>query len=296
MTNAVPSHTTARSASQASVDAYLPAEIAQRVEDSGVAKTRLSVARTALLGILAGAFIAFGALFFTVVASDPKLPFAVGRVLGGVVFSVGLIMVIVAGGELFTGNNLLAMAWAGGRISTASLFRNWIVALVANAAGAMLIAVLVVHSTYPHMNGGTVAAAAVRIAAMKAALPFGEAFFAGVLCNVLVCMAVWLAAAGRSVVDKAVAIVFPISAFVAAGFEHSVANMYFIAVGILLRDTVDASAIAGIGALDWSGYVRNLVPVTLGNIVGGSGLVALVYFFIYRFGAAGQPSIDAEER
>ena len=265
-------------------DAYSPAEIARRVEESGVAKARLPLITTAMLGMLAGAFIAIGSLYFTVVASDASLGFAATRVLGGLVFSVGLILVIVAGGELFTGNNLLAMAWADRRISTAELVRNWLIALVSNAAGAMGMAMLVVLSGHPDLNGGAVGATAVKIAAAKAALPFWKAFFAGVLCNILVCMAVWLALAGRSVVDKVVAIVFPISAFVAAGFEHSVANMYFIPLGILLRDTLDVASVAGIEHLHWGGYVRNLVPVILGNVAGGSGLVALVYYVIYRVG------------
>jgi formate/nitrite transporter len=190
--------------------------------------------------------------------------------------------VVVAGGELFTGNNLLAMAWADGAVSTRELLRNWFIALGANAVGAVGIALLVVASGYPQMNGGAVGVTAVKIAAAKATLPFWQAFFAGVLCNVLVCMAVWLTLAGRTVTDKVIAIVFPISAFVAAGFEHSVANMYFIPLGIFLRDTIDAAGIASADRLDWTGYVRNLVPVTLGNIVGGSGLVALVYHVIYK--------------
>ena len=263
-------------------DAYSPDQIANRVEASGVAKARLPLLATAMLGLMAGAFIAIGALYYTIVAADATLGFAATRVLGGLVFSVGLMLVLVTGGELFTGNNLLAMAWVDGRISTGELSRNWIVALVTNALGAAGIALLVVLSGHTEMNGGAIAATAVRIAAAKVSLPFWKAFVAGVLCNILVCMAVWLSLAGRSVVDKAVAIVLPISAFVAAGFEHSVANMYFIPLGIFLRETVDAAQIAGIEALDWHGYVRNLIPVTLGNIAGGSGLVALVYYVIYR--------------
>ena len=264
------------------LDAYSPGQIADRVEESGVAKARLPLLATAMLGLLAGAFIAIGSLYYTIIAADGTLGFAATRVLGGLVFSVGLMLVLVAGGELFTGNNLLAMAWVDGRISTGELSRNWIVALVTNALGAAGIAMLVVLSGHTEMNGGAIAATAVRIAAAKVSLPFWKAFVAGVLCNILVCMAVWLSLAGRSVVDKAVAIVLPISAFVAAGFEHSVANMYFIPLGIFLRDAVDATQIAGIEALDWHGYVRNLIPVTLGNIAGGSGLVALVYYVIYR--------------
>lgn len=266
-------------------DAYSPAEIARRVNDVGVAKAHLPVAATAMLGVLAGAFIAIGSLYYTLVAADATLGFAATRVLGGLVFSVGLVLVVVAGGELFTGNNLLAMAWADGSVSTRELLRNWLIALGANAVGAFGIALLVVASGYPQMNGGAVGVTAVKIAAAKATMPFWQAFFAGVLCNVLVCMAVWLSLAGRTVTDKVLAVVFPISAFVAAGFEHSVANMYFIPIGIFLRDTIDAAAIAGADRLDWTGYARNLVPVTLGNIVGGSGLVALVYHVIYRRGA-----------
>ena len=267
-------------------DAYSPVEIARRVNDVGVAKAHLPVMTAAMLGVLAGAFIAIGSLYYTLVASDASLGFATTRVLGGLVFSVGLVLVVVAGGELFTGNNLLAMAWADGAVSTRELLRNWIIALGANALGALGIALLVVASGYPQMNGGAVGVTAVKIAAAKATLPFWQAFFAGVLCNVLVCMAVWLTLAGRTVTDKVVAVVFPISAFVAAGFEHSVANMYFIPLGIFLRDTIDVAGTAGADRLDWAGYVRNLVPVTLGNIVGGSGLVALVYHVIYRRGAA----------
>jgi formate transporter len=267
-------------------DAYSPAEIARRVSEVGVAKARLPLAAAAMLGVLAGAFIALGSLYYTLVAADPTLGFAATRVLGGFVFSLGLVLVVVAGGELFTGNNLIAMAWADGSVSTRELLRNWCIALAANALGAFGVAVLVVLSGYPQMNGGAVGATAVKIAAAKAALPFWQAFFAGVLCNVLVCMAVWLAMAGHSVVDKVVAIVLPISAFVAAGFEHSVANMYFIPLGIMLRDTVDVASVAGAAHVGWEGYVRNLVPVTLGNIAGGSGLVALVYYVIYRRDAA----------
>jgi formate transporter len=235
-----------------------------------------------MLGVLGGAFIALGCLWFTLVASDAALSFAATRVLGGFVFSLGLILVVVAGAELFTGNNLLAMAWADGRITSRELLANWALVFAANAVGAIGMAALAVLSGYVDMNGGAVARAAVRIAAAKASLPFATAFFAGILCNVLVCLAVWLAMAGRSVADKIAGIVLPVAAFVGAGFEHSVANMYFLPLGIYLRDHVDTTGIQGIENLDWSACVENLVPVTLGNIVGGSGFVALVYFVIYR--------------
>ncbi len=265
-------------------DAYAPKEIAERVETIGVAKARLPLLSQIALGVLAGGFIGLGALYFTLVASDPSLSFAVSRILGGVAFSLGLILVVVAGAELFTGNNLLVMAWASHRLTSQELLRNWLVVYLANFAGALGLVGLVYLSNHSQMNGAAVATQAVKIAAAKAALPFAEAFFKGVLCNILVCLAVWLALAGRSVVDKICAIVFPISAFVAAGFEHSVANMYFIPLGILLKDRVPASAAE---QLNWTALWTNLLPVTLGNIAGGSVLVALVYYFIYQRGNAG---------
>jgi formate transporter len=263
-------------------DAFSPQEISERVERIGVTKARLPLLQMAMLGVLAGAFIALGALFFTIVASDASLGFAARRVLGGAVFSLGLLLVVVAGAELFTGNNLLMMAWADGKLSTAEVLRNWGVVLAANLVGAVSVAALMVLSGHADMNGGAVAEQYVRIAAAKTSLPFVTAFASGVLCNALVCLAVWMALAGRSVVDKAVAIVFPIAAFVAAGFEHSVANMYFIPAGLLLRGTVAAGVDASSPTV--AAFAASLVPVILGNIVGGSVLVALVYHVIYRRG------------
>lgn len=265
-------------------DTYSPAEIAAKVESVGVTKARMPLLPMAMLGMLAGGFIGLGALYFTLVASDASLGFAASRVLGGVVFSLGLILVVVGGAELFTGNNMLAMAWADGKISSGEVMRNWVVVYVANAIGAIGFAAVVYWSNHGAFNGGAVAQQYLKIAAAKTALPFTEAFFKGVLCNLLVCLGVWLCMAGRSVTDKVLAIIFPISAFVAAGFEHSVANMYFISLAIFLRDGVDATAGVNLATLNWSGFASNLVPVTLGNIVGGSALVALVYHFIYRRG------------
>lgn len=264
-------------------DAYAPKEIAERVETIGVAKARLPLLSQIALGVLAGGFIGLGALYFTLVTSDTTLSFAVSRLLGGLVFSLGLILVVVAGAELFTGNNLLVMAWASQRITTQELLRNWLVIYLANFAGALGLVALVYLSNHWQMNGAGVGIQAVKIAAAKATLPFGEAFFKGVLCNILVCLAVWLVLAGRSIVDRICAIVFPISAFVAAGFEHSVANMYFIPLGILLKERVAAGAVE---QLNWNGLWINLLPVTLGNIAGGAVLVALVYYFIYMRGNA----------
>jgi formate/nitrite transporter len=235
-----------------------------------------------MLGVLAGGFIGFGALYFMIVASDPTLGFAARRVLGGVVFSLGLLLVVVAGAELFTGNNLLVMAWADGRIGTAELLRNWGVVLLANAVGAIGLALLVVLSGHLSMNDGAVGAAYLRIAEAKASMPFARAFVSGILCNALVCLAVWMATAGRSVIDKAVAIVFPVSAFVAAGFEHSVANLFLIPAAILHRWS--GAATAGADHVTIAGLLSNLVPVVLGNIVGGGVFVAFVYHVIYRRG------------
>ncbi|MEQ1438866.1 formate/nitrite transporter family protein [Fontimonas sp. SYSU GA230001] len=262
-------------------DAFAPAEIAERVQHVGVAKARMPLLKMLMLGVLAGAFIGLGALYYVLVVSDPTLGFAASRVLGGVVFSLGLLLVVVAGAELFTGNNLLVMAWADGRIATHEVLRNWVVVCLANFVGAAGLALLVWLSHHPAMNGGRVAETVVRIAAAKCAAPAGQLFFNGILCNMLVCMAVWMAMAGRSVIDKAVAIVFPISAFVAAGFEHSIANMYLIPLAMLLKDAV-AAPIPGIDRLDGWGLLHNLGAVIAGNLVGGALLVALVYHIIYR--------------
>lgn len=263
------------------MDAYSPRDIASRVNEFCVVKARLPLLPLALLGVLAGAFIGLGALMFTLVASDASLGFAASRLLGGLVFSLGLILVTVAGAELFTGNNLLAMGWASGCVDTRGLLRNWAVVCVANFIGAAGLALLVWLSGHATLNGGNVARTAVAIATAKAGLPLEIGFFRGVLCNVLVCMAVWMALAGRSVTDKAVAIVFPITAFVAAGFEHSIANMYFFPLAMLLG-----------APLSWADVAHNLVPVIAGNVVGGSVLVALVYYVIYVRGPrrpAGSP-------
>jgi formate/nitrite transporter len=258
-----------------SFDAYTPREIAQRVQDACMLKARLPFLQLAMLGILAGGFIGLGSLYYVIVVSDPTLGFAGQRVLGGVVFSLGLLLVVVAGAELFTGNNLLAMAWADGCMPTRDVLYNWAVVCAANFIGAAGLAAVVFLSGHTDMNGGAIGQTYLKIAAAKSSLPFWEAFFRGVLCNVLVCMAVWMTLAGRSVMDKFIAIVFPISAFVAAGFEHSIANMYFLPLAMMLQ------ASAG-QAVEVAGLWRNLVPVIAGNLVGGSVLVALVYYVVYR--------------
>jgi formate/nitrite transporter len=253
-------------------DAYAPAQIALKVAEVGVAKARLPTLALVMLGVAAGGFIGLGAMYYTVVVSDPSLPFASARVLGGCAFSLGLILVVVAGAELFTGNNLLVMAWASRRISTRDLARNWAIVYAANAIGAAGLAIIVYWAEHAELAQGAIRQQYVDIAAAKLSMSFSEAFFKGVLCNLLVCLAVWLAMAGRSVADRVLAIIFPVSAFVAAGFEHSVANMYLLPLGMLLGD----------GGLNIAALGRNLIPVTLGNIVGGSFMVAAVYHLIYN--------------
>jgi len=264
-------------------DAYSPTEIARRVEAVGEAKARLALLPLAMLGVLAGAFIGLGAMLFVLVKSDVSMGFATSQLLGGLVFSLGLLMVVVAGAELFTGNNLLVMAWADGRIRIGQVLRNWTVVCLSNFAGAAGLAVLVFWSGHTDLNGGAVGQKVVQLALAKQELPFWTALVRGVLCNVLVCMAVWMAMAGRSVVDKAVAVVFPVMAFVAAGFEHSIANMYLMPLAMLIQQVgpptpVAAATVTSMGML---GMLGNLLPVILGNLLGGAGLVGLVYHVIY---------------
>ena len=265
-------------------DAYAPREIAQKVESVGVAKAHLGVLPLWMLGMLAGVFIGLGAVFYSVVKADATLSFAVSQVLGGLTFSLGLLLVSVAGAELFTGNNLLAMAWAAGKITTAEVLRNWVWVCLANLAGAVGLAVLVFASGQTEMNGGAVGRVVVKIALTKHDLPLWQAFVRGVLCNVLVCIAVWMAMAGRSVMDKAVAIVFPVSCFIAAGFEHSIANMYFMPLAMLIQHFgPDTTAVTtGNGLVTLAGTAANLAVVIVGNLLGGSVLVGLTYHIIYR--------------
>lgn len=260
-------------------DAFSPSQISQKIAQVGVIKARLPLLPLIMLGVLAGAFIGLGGMCFVLIKSDPLLGFTMGQLLGGLVFCLGLLLVVVAGAELFTGNNLLVMAWADRLITTKELLRNWLVVCLANFVGAGGLAVLVYLSGHPEMNDGAVAEAYLKIATAKSSLSFTTAMFKGILCNVLVCLAVWMAFAGRSVTDKAVAIVFPITAFVAAGFEHSVANMYFFPMAMLLDQSPWLSGSAQL--ISWSDFLANIVPVIFGNLIGGSVLVALVYHLIY---------------
>jgi formate transporter len=264
------------------LQAYSPAEIKQAVEKVGVKKANLPFLASFMLAIVAGGGVGFGALYYTIVASDPTLSFAIVRVLGGFVFTLGLALVLVGGAELFTGNNLIIMAWASGNVSTLTMLRNWVIIWFGNLIGALGLIVLVYFSHHLDMNDGRIGLSVLNTAAGKIRPDFVTLFFKGVLCNVLVCAAVWLAYAGRSVTDKLLAVMLPVSAFIAAGFEHSVANMYFLPLAWLLVQTGHAPANFDSSLITMSGIMHNLVPVTLGNIVGGAGFVGATYWAIYR--------------
>ncbi|HLG10738.1 MAG TPA: formate/nitrite family transporter [Dehalococcoidia bacterium] len=262
--------------------------MALKAEEVGEAKARLPWLNLVALSVLAGAFIALGAAFFTTVTTQTDLGYGPTRLIGGLAFSLGLFLVVVAGAELFTGNNLMVMAWAGRRISAALVLRAWGIVYLGNLLGALATVLLVILSGQWRFEGYAVGANALRIANAKVNLDFTEAFFLGVLCNGLVCLAVWLTYSARSNLDKLIAVVFPITAFVASGYEHSVANMYFIPVGLLLKSDDDVLAAGGFDGgqltdLDVANFLfANLLPVTLGNVVGGGLLVGVVYWFVYR--------------
>lgn len=273
-------------------DALLPPEMASKAESIGVAKAGLGASVTFLLAVLAGAFIAMGAVFATTVtagAASAGLSFGITKLLGGLVFCLGLILVIVAGAELFTGNNLIVMAWSSGRVSTAALLRNWLIVYVGNFVGSVATAVLVFAGRQHTFGGGAIGANALAIAEAKSGLGFLQAVALGMLCNALVCIAVWLTFSARSTTDRILAILFPITAFVAAGFEHSVANMYFMPAGLLIKRFASPAFWASINAAPgdyphltlYGFFVRNLLPVTIGNIIGGAVMVGLMYWLIY---------------
>jgi len=264
------------------LNAYSPAEIKEAVEKVGVKKTNLPFLASLMLAVIAGGSIGLGALYYTIIVSDPGLSFATARVMGGLAFSLGLVIVLVGGAELFTGNNLIVMAWASGTVSTREMLRNWVVVYFGNLIGAVGLVILVFLSHHLDMNGGRIGLSILNTAAAKIQPDAVTLFFKGVLCNLLVCLAVWLAYAGRSVTDKVVALVFPVSAFIAAGFDHCVANMYFLPLAWLMTQTGHVPPDFDASAITMTGIVHNLVPVTLGNIVGGAGLVGAMYWTIYR--------------
>ena len=270
-------------------DAYAPAVIAKRIETIGLNKARMEIVPMLTLAVLAGAFISFGAMFYSLVITNSGLGFGVGRLVGGLAFCLGLILVVVGGAELFTGNVLIVMGWAHNKVSAGALGQNWVLVFIGNLIGALGMALMAHWSGFMHLGGDAVGATAIKIAAGKVNLPFDVAFIRGVLCNTLVCLAIWLCFAARSVTDKILAIIFPITAFVALGFEHSIANMYFIPAGILAATDPGFVAVAGLSDaamnhLGIDGFIANIIPVTLGNIVGGGVFVALSYYFVYRRG------------
>jgi len=284
------------------LDALLPAEMATRAEYVGMRKAETPALAMFTLAILAGAFIAMGAIFATTVAAggvsvkaadgalafSTGLPYGLTRLLTGIVFCLGLILVIVGGAELFTGNNLIVIAWASGKVTMGAMLRNWIIVYIGNFVGAIGTALLIFFSQQ-YLNGnGTVGLTALNIARAKVELGFLPAVALGILCNTLVCLAVWMTFSARSVVDKITAILFPIAGFVAAGFEHSIANMYFIPIGLFIKDYAGSEFWSKIGmaptdfpSLTWTGFVDNLIPVTIGNVIGGAVLVAAVYWAVF---------------
>ena len=272
------------------IDSLLPKDMAHRAEEIGIAKVNMDFLSMSGLSVLAGSFIALGSIFATVaLTGTSSIPWGWSRVVAGIVFSLGLILVIVGGAELFTGNNLIVMAWSDRRFSTMKLLRNWGIVYIGNFFGAIVTALIVfVSKQYTFYDGG-VGATALNIGLSKVNLDFAQALVLGILCNALVCLAVWLCMSARTTLEKIVSIVFPIAAFVASGFEHCIANMYFIPVALFIRDWAPLSfwQASGLNAaaysnLTWySFFVRNLVPVTIGNIIGGVVLVGAVYWLVY---------------
>lgn len=268
-----------------SIDALLPADIARKAELIGAQKTQLPAIKLFTLAILGGAFIALGAMFATTVLAGANgvIPFGVARLLAGLVFSLGLILIVLGGAELFTGNALMVMALASRKVGVAAIARAWSIVYLGNFIGAVGMAVLVFLAGQHHLGDGVVGRTALAIAHDKMALGFAEAFFRGILCNLLVCLAVWLALGAHSTTDKVLAVIFPVSAFVVAGFEHSVANMYLVPFGMLIEASSGAQAWlpAGASPMRLPDFFLGLIPVTLGNIVGGGFLVGGIYWFVY---------------
>ena len=277
-----------------SLDALLPGDMAAKAEAAGVKKATGDALQLFALAVLAGAFIGLGAVYCTIVLSGAgSMPYGVQRLLGGLVFCLGLILVIVGGAELFTGNNLIVMAWANKKVTTLQLLRNWGIVYLGNFVGSVATALIVFFSAQYKFANGAVGLTAMNIANSKSSLDFIPAVTLGIMCNAMVCMAVWLCFSARTTTDKILSILFPISGFVAAGFEHSVANMYFIPVGLFikafdpnvyqLKAFVDAGKTAAdYAALTWGNlFIKNLIPVTIGNIIGGALMVGGIYWFIY---------------
>jgi formate transporter len=273
-----------------SFEAVLPATMAARAEESGVKKVSTDTATLLALSVLAGAFIAFGALFATTVsAGSADLPYGIVKLLSGLVFSLGFLLVVIGGAELFTGNNLIVMAWASGKLTTGDLMRNWTIVFAGNFVGALATAALMFLTTQYSFGHGSVGLAALATAHSKSSLALVPAVTLGIMCNALVCLASWMCYSARSNVDKFFTILLPVAAFVAAGFEHCIANIYFIPLGLFIKAGAPDAFWASIGKtaadfpdLTWGNFLfANLLPVTIGNIIGGSIMVAAVYWFVY---------------
>ncbi len=265
---------------------FSPKEVAQNYIAVGASKTKTPIAKMFVLGILAGIFIALAGVAATV--SSATLTGSVGKLIGAAVFPGGLAMVLIAGSELFTGNNLIIMSVLEKQATVGGMLKNWVVVYIGNFVGSILIAALVVKGGTFGLFSDAVAGSAINIAAAKVSMGFGTALIRGILCNFLVCIAVWMALAAKDVTGKIVAIFFPIMFFVLCGYEHSVANMYFISSGLFASTDVSylaAATTSNITNLTWGNFfVANLLPVTIGNIIGGSGLVGVVYWFMYLSG------------
>ena len=285
-----------------SIDAILPPDMAQKAETIGVKKANMAAGRLFLLAILAGAFIALGAIFATTVSAGSitikdalgqvsatsALPYGITRLVAGIAFSLGLILVIVGGAELFTGNNLIIMAFMSHKINLRQLLRNWAIVYAGNFVGSILTALIMLITNQYMQGNGAIGLNALNTANAKTGLSFIPALASGIMCNALVCLAVWLTYSARSTTDKILAILMPITAFVAAGFEHSVANMYFIPVGLFIKSWGNVSFFQTIGKtagdfanLTWGNFLGNLIPVTIGNIIGGAVMVGGVYWLVY---------------
>lgn len=271
------------------LDCYSPAQIQANVEKLGIKKATMPFLPCFMLSVVAGGSIALGAMYFLIMLSDPGLTFALQRLLGGITFSLGLLLVLVAGAELFTGNNLIVMAWASRQITTGNVVRNWLTVWFGNLVGSLALVGLLYLSHIYALNDNGFAAAVLKVAVGKVTSDSLTIFVKGVLCNLLVCLAVWLAYAGRTVADKLAAIILPVSAFVAAGFEHCIANQFLLPLALLLKEVGHGPAGQDVSALTMASVLHNLLFATLGNIVGGSGLVGAVYWAIYRKGSNRPP-------
>ena len=259
-------------------DALAGPDLLENAIKVGIKKAGTPPLKSFVSAILAGAFIAFGAMYYCLVIGDSSLPFAVQRVMGGMVFCLGLVLVLVAGADLFTGNTLMVCAASSKKIRWGATFKNWAIVWLGNLVGALIMVVLIYLAHTPEMNGGGVGDAMVSTAISKTHNEWYTTLVKGILCNIFVCLGVWISYACRTVVDKVIGIILPISAFVAAGFEHCVANMFFLPIGYILN----LNGFGDAGAVTIPGILENICFATIGNIIGGAVCIGLVYWFLYH--------------